>query len=136
MTGRIRLRKPRGWALATGLLLTVPAAVLFSLNTRETGEVLLEQLTVTVVAGVLLTGAGSVLRAAVHGGSKVADGVGKLLGVTGWGISLTAAVTFAIQRIGFEDRGEVIGLTIGGTLVVAGLTIVWSFVEWQPKAVR
>lgn len=126
----------RWWTLATGVLLSVPAWVLLSLNTGGTVEELLEQLTYTVVAGVLLTGAGSALRAAVHGGSKFADGIGKLLGVAGWGVSLAAAIVFAIQRVGFDGRAWMLGAIIAGTFVVALVVIGCAFWPRRPKTDR
>lgn len=94
----IIVKRLNWWGLFAGLSLLLPAFVLWLLDVDATRESLLTQLTWTLLTGLVLTGLGNVMRAAAHNRNKTIDGVGKLVGLAGWAVSLIAVVVFAAER--------------------------------------
>lgn len=105
--------------LAALIAYVLGAAVSFGWATvaQEKGtspEELISILTVSVVIGLLLGGIGQLMRAAAHGavsrGGKLADGLGKVVGLCGWSFGLVGAVLFAMN--GTDAPGWLLELVI------------------------
>lgn len=95
---RLNWKRLNWWGFFAGLSLLLPAFVLWLLDVDSTRESLLTQLTWALLIGLVLTGLGNVMRAAAHNRDKTIDGIGKLVGLAGWAVSLIAVVVFAAER--------------------------------------
>lgn len=99
--------RPRSkWGVAAAATFFVGAAIPIFVESqvmaREPSEVALRSaLTTWLVLGLLLGGAGQLIRAAAHGATSVAgkdlDGAGKITGLLGWSLGITGAVMFAFE---------------------------------------
>lgn len=129
MRKRPGLKRCNWWGITTGLASFLPALTLFLVPT-DSKQTIMVYLTWVLVAGVTIGGAGQALRAVTHNGNRTADGVGKVLGFTGWAISLTSLIIFALQRAEVGEDGKVFGALIAGWVAI-GLTVI-ALSVWGP----
>lgn len=120
-----KCRQINWFGVVAGLLLILPALVLFHFNLNETNEILTMQLTWYLLFGVAFTGIGSVLSLFAHQRRPCLEGIGKCFEVIGWCISFDTVFIFAVRDAGFDaaTTGKVFGLILVIMCAVGALLI-------------